>query len=84
MPKRCKNPLMMVTATIAYYMELEGIDNKTMCEKLPMSAHAWIERKKTPERFTLGDLSRIARILGIDTATIIEGLIPKGASKDVD
>lgn len=44
MPKRCKNPLMMVTATIAYYMELEGID----------------------------------------TATIIEGLIPKGANKDVD
>jgi len=77
MAKKCKNPLMMVTATIAYYMELNGIDNKTMCERLMISANTWIDRKKMPERFTLGDLSRISKILGVDVITIVGGLIPK-------
>lgn len=81
MPKKCKNPLMMVTATIAYYMELNGIDNKNMCERLMMSANTWIDRKKMPERFTLGDLSRISKILGVDVITIVGGLIPKERSE---
>lgn len=81
MAKKCKNPLMMVTATIAYYMELNGIDNKTMCERLMISANTWIDRKKMPERFTLGDLSRISKILGVDVITIVGGLIPKERSE---
>lgn len=32
MPKKCKNPLMTVTATIAYYMELQELTNKEVYE----------------------------------------------------
>lgn len=77
MPKRCKNPLMTVTATIAYYMELQGLTNKYVYEKLMISDHTWQTKKKNPEKFTLEDLSMLAKILGIDIVTIVSGLIPK-------
>ena len=77
MSRKCKNPLMTVTATIMYYMELQGLTNKEVYEKLLMSEATWIDRKKCPDKFTLGDLSRIARILGVDMSVIINGLVPK-------
>ena len=77
MPKKCKNPLMAVTATIAYYMTTNSITNKEVCEKLLMSEATWIDKKKSPDKFTLGDLSRVAKILGTDMMVLVGGLIPK-------
>lgn len=77
MPKKYTNPLMRVTATIAYYMELNNLTNKEVSDRLLMSKPTWFERKKYPEKFTLGELNRIAKILNVDTATLVSGLFPK-------
>ena len=77
MPKKCKNPLMAVSATIAYYMELSNISNKELCEKLTMAPATWIQKKKNPEKFNLGELSVIAKIFNVDLIVLIGGLIPK-------
>lgn len=77
MPKKCKNPLMAVPATIAYYMEMSEISNKELCEKLTMAPATWIQKKKHPEKFNLGELSVIAKIFNVDLIVLIGGLIPK-------
>lgn len=77
MPKKCKNPLMTVTATIAYYMELQELTNKEVYEKLGVSSPTWLEKRKCPDKFTLGDLSILAKIFGVDITVLVGGLIPK-------
>jgi hypothetical protein len=77
MPKKCKNPLAAVTATIAYYMELSDMTNKEICQKLMISFPTWIDKKKNPDKFTLGDLSILSKIFGIDIMVLVGGLIPK-------
>lgn len=77
MAKKCKNPLMTVTATIAYYMELQSLTNKAICEKLSVSPTTWVDKKKNPDKFTLGDLSILAKMFGIDIMALVGGLIPK-------
>lgn len=76
MPRKCKNPLATVTATISYYMTVQEITNNTMSEKLLISKPTWFDRKKYPEHITLGELSRIARILDVDMTVLIGGLSP--------
>ena len=75
--RKCKNPLTTVTATIAYYMELSDMTNKEICEKLMMSFPTWIDKKKNPDKFTLGDLSILAKVFKIDMLTLVGGLVPK-------
>lgn len=82
MPKKCKNPLMKVTATIMYYMELQGLTNKEIYEKLTMSDSTWIDRKKHPEKFTLGELSILAKIFGVDITVLVGGLVPDTSPKN--
>lgn len=77
MPRKCKNPLMTVTATIAYYTELQELTNKMICERLSVSQATWIDKKKNPDKFTLGDLSILAKMFGVDIAVLVGGLIPK-------
>jgi len=77
MPKKCKNPLMKVTATIMYYMELQELTNKEVYEKLGVSSPTWLEKRKCPDKFTLGDLSILAKIFGVDITVLVGGLIPK-------
>lgn len=77
MPRKCKNPLMTVTATICYYMELNGVTNKYVYEKMHISSPTWFEKKRCPEKFTLEDLLLISKILGTDIPTLVTGLIPK-------
>ena len=77
MPKKCKNSLSTVTATIAYYMELSDMTNKEVCQKLMMSFPTWIDKKKNPDKFTLGDLNILSKIFGIDIMVLVGGLIPK-------
>lgn len=77
MPKKCKNPLMIVTATIVYYMELQELTSKEVYEKLGVSSPTWLEKRKCPDKFTLGDLSILAKIFGIDIMALVGGLIPK-------
>lgn len=77
MPRKCKNPLKNVTATIAYYMELRGLTNKEMCQKTSMTVPTWVNRKRNPETFNLGELAVIAKILHIDMIVLIGGLVPK-------
>lgn len=76
MPRKCKNPLATVTATISYYMTVQEITNNTMSEKLLISKPTWFDRKKHPEHITLGELSRIAGILDVDMTVLIGGLSP--------
>lgn len=77
MPKKCKNPLMKVTATIMYYMEPQELTNKEVYEKLGVSSPTWLEKRKCPDKFTLGDLSILAKIFGVDITVLVGGLIPK-------
>lgn len=77
MPKKCKNPLLRVTATIAYYMELNNLNNLEICKRLNISKSAWYDKKKSPGKFTLDELSGISRILGIGIDTLVTGLVPK-------
>lgn len=76
MPRKCKSQLMLVTATIAYYMELQEITNKSICEKMSISSHTWIDKKKNPDKFTLGDLSILAKVFKVDMLTLVGGLVP--------
>ena len=75
-PKKCKNPLMTVTATIAYYMELKGVNNREICCRLSTAPATWSERKKNPEKFTLEELNILAKIFGVDITTLVNGLVP--------
>lgn len=77
MPRKCKNPLMTVTATISYHMELQELTNKMICERLSVSQATWIDKKKNLDKFTLGDLSILAKMFGVDIAVLVKKLIPK-------
>lgn len=82
MPKKCKNPLMKVTATIMYYMELQGLTNREVYEKLGVSSPTWLEKRKCPDKFTLGDLSILAKIFGVDITVLVGGLVPDTSPKN--
>lgn len=82
MPKKCKNPLMKVTATIMYYMELQGLTNKEVYEKLSISPATWIDKKKSPDKFTLGDLNILSKIFGVDITVLVGGLVPDTSPKN--
>lgn len=82
MPKKCKNPLMKVTATIMYYMELQGLTNREVYEKLGVSSPTWVEKRKCPDKFTLGELSILSKIFGVDITVLVGGLVPDTSPKN--
>ena len=79
MPKvknyKCRSPSEKILDVIAYHQSRLELSNKEFATKTAIPYETLLRRKKRPEKFTVGELVRIAHICEIPLSDLIAGKI---------
>lgn len=71
--KKYVKPFQYVSATIGYWLSYNKMSKEELFDKAGFTHSTGYDRLKNPEKFQVGELDRISRVLGISFNDLITG-----------
>ena len=72
-PYRIRSPGQKILDVIAYHQSRLELSHKELAVKIAIPYETLLRREKSPEKFTVGELTRMSAALGVPLADLVSG-----------